>query len=47
MMSFIDDYSKLGFFFNNVENVVMDNVAAKGYEGEEVILNNVTSYKKI
>ena len=47
MMSFIDDYSKLGFYFNNVENVVMDNVVAKGYEGEEVILNNVTSYKKI
>lgn len=41
MMSYIDDVANLGFYFNNVENVIFENVTSTGYKGKEVILNNV------
>lgn len=46
MMSYIDEQSKTGFYFNNVGKVVFDNVKASGFTGEKVILNNVSSFKE-
>lgn len=44
MMSYIEEQSKTGFYFNNVKNVVFENVQAKGYIGDKVILNNVDNF---
>jgi len=34
MMSYIKDYSKLGFYFNNVQKVCLNNVYIRGQKGE-------------
>jgi polygalacturonase len=47
MLCDIEETSKLGFYFNNVSKVVISNVKAEGYIGEEAITNNVASFKKI
>lgn len=45
MMSFIDEESKKGLYFNNVKSVILKNVEVKGQDGEEVIPLNVESLK--
>ncbi len=47
MMSYIDKQSKAGFCFFNVEKVVLENVKASGYVGDEVHVENVTSLKEL
>lgn len=46
MMSYIDPQCKTGFYFNNVKEIVFENVKASGYKGDKVILNNVSSFKE-
>ncbi len=46
MMSFIDDYSKLGFYFNNVSKVKIKNVSIQGQNGKEFIYENVNEVKE-
>lgn len=46
MMSFIDDYSKLGFYFNNVAKVTIKNVTLKGQKGNQFIFENVCQVDK-
>ena len=46
MMSFIDDVSKLGLFFNGVEEVELKNVRLEGYVGERIIKENVGRIKE-
>lgn len=47
MMSYIDEYSKAGLYFNNVKNVVLKNVTLEGYEGEEIMTENVVKIERI
>ncbi len=47
MASYIDDVSKLGFVFENVENVYLKNVKTSGYEGKEIVQNGVAKITKI
>lgn len=47
MMSDIEECSKKGFIFNNVSNVVIDNVKTEGEEGDRFILNNVSNFKEL
>ncbi|MGI6767635.1 MAG: glycoside hydrolase family 28 protein [Bacilli bacterium] len=46
MMSFIEDYSKLGFYFNNVQKVRVKNVTITGQNGEKFCFENVTEIIK-
>ncbi|HHZ11727.1 MAG TPA: glycoside hydrolase family 28 protein, partial [Acholeplasmataceae bacterium] len=46
MMSFIEDHSKLGFYFNNVACVKIKNVTLAGQRGEEFIFENVRDIDK-
>jgi len=46
MMSFIEDHSKLGFYFNNVACVKVKNVTLAGQRGEEFIFENVRDIDK-
>ena len=41
MMSFIKPVSKIGFYFNNVNKVIFDNVTLSNQDGEKVIQENV------
>ena len=43
MMSFAEDVSKLGFFFNGVNKVILKNVSLSGQEGSRIIKENVGS----
>jgi len=44
MMLGFDECSKMGLYFNNVENVRLHEVTLKGYEGDRVLLEGVKSY---
>jgi polygalacturonase len=41
MMSYIEDFTKLGFYFNNVASVKIKNVALAGQKGDKFIFENV------
>ena len=43
MMSFIEPVSKVGFYFNCVNKIKLNNVKVEGYSGEKIISNNVES----
>lgn len=44
MMSYIDECSKLGLYFNNVKSVSLHNVTMSGQDGERVMLHNVDAF---
>ncbi|GAU75738.1 glycoside hydrolase family 28 protein [Fusibacter sp. 3D3] len=44
MMDYIDAVSKLGFYFMNVDEVIMNNVKLENHVGEPVILESVKQY---
>lgn len=46
MMSFIEDFSRLGFYFNNVTKVKIQNVTVNGQNGEKFIFENVSEIIK-
>lgn len=46
MMCGIEECSKVGFYFANVDRVELHQVVAEGYVGEEAILHGVSSFKK-
>ncbi len=41
MMSYIEDVSKLGLYFNCVKSVTLENVRVEGQEGQRVVTENV------
>ena len=41
MMSYIEDVSKLGLYFNCVKKVTLKNVTVEGQEGDRVVTENV------
>ena len=47
MASHIEEVSKLGFVFENVENVYLENVKTSGYIGKEIVENGVTKITKV
>lgn len=44
MMSYVDEQSKLGLYFNGVKSVKLKNVTIDGQVGERVILENIDSF---
>lgn len=46
MMSGLDPMVKKGLIFENVDEVIIDNVSFHGNDGDETILNNVNSFKR-
>ena len=46
MMDFVPEVCKQGLFFNNVEEVILNNVTMEGQDGDMVILNNVSKFEE-